>query len=598
MEDTMYCRFCGTEFNGNFCPSCGAQSAQPAGTPQQNQNVTQQQVFSNQASPSRAPKANKPFYSKWWFWVIIGVVVLGIIGGISGKNKSSDSKEGTLINDTTNNVVDNKTPLPDNVALAPDSAVLLIDKNVEDVVALFANAGFKEIKTEGKGDLIVALLHSEGDVETISVGGNTMFSKGDVFDQSTQVIIRYHSYNKTEEIVLSNTTPTPEPTVNITEAPTLVTTAETTPASTATPSPKPTATPTPTPKPTNNAVSYSTNDLATAKKGNTGVFSYRSRGGSYYIYYIIDFDKGYVYRFCEGNGDTIYDRALIESGDLNNTLVMKYTDGNDSWRYGLHFSWKNQPDHLVVEDERGYSSDFYTTNLNDALELMGRKTMCDYAGSTVSKTNKPTQNATSTPKPTATPKPTSTETKSQSNARKSAESYLRFSAFSRERLIDQLEFEGYSHSDAEYGADHCGADWNEQAKKSAKSYIDFSAFSFERLVDQLIYEKYTEEQAEYGAKNCGADWKEQAKKSAKSYLDSSAFSYSGLMDQLIYEKFTEEQAKYGVQNCGADWNEQAKRCAKKYLDFAPFSREELIEQLLYEGFTYDQAEYGVSANGL
>ncbi|MBQ2307479.1 MAG: hypothetical protein II184_08195, partial [Clostridia bacterium] len=252
----MYCRFCGTEFNGNFCPSCGAQSAQPAGAPQQNQNMTQQHVYSNQASPSRAPKANKPFYSKWWFWVIIGVVVLGIIGGISGKNKSSDSKEGTLINDTTNNVVDddNKTPLPDNVALAPDSAVLLIDKNVEDVVALFANAGFKEIKTEGKGDLIVALLHSEGDVETISVGGNTMFSKGDVFDQSTQVIIRYHSYNKTEEIVLSNTTPTPEPTVNITEAPTLVTTAETTP--TATPSPKPTATPTPkptatpTPKPT------------------------------------------------------------------------------------------------------------------------------------------------------------------------------------------------------------------------------------------------------------------------------------------------------------------------------------------------------------
>ena len=31
--------------------------------------------------------------------------------------------------------------------------------------------------------------------------------------------------------------------------------------------------------------------------------------------------------------------------------------------------------------------------------------MCDYAGSTVSKTNKPTQNATSTPKPTPTPKP-------------------------------------------------------------------------------------------------------------------------------------------------------------------------------------------------
>jgi hypothetical protein len=83
-----------------------------------------------------------------------------------------------------------------------------------------------------------------------------MFSKGDVFDPSIQVIIRYHSYDKTEEIVLSNTTPTPEPTANETTAPTSAPTAETTPAPTATPTPKPTATPTPkptatpTPKPT------------------------------------------------------------------------------------------------------------------------------------------------------------------------------------------------------------------------------------------------------------------------------------------------------------------------------------------------------------
>ena len=183
----MYCRFCGTEYNGNFCPACGAQATPSAGPVQQNQ-IPVQQMGGMPVSP--APKVNKPFYQKWWFWVIIGVVVIGLFAGVINKKGSSDSDNRSRINDATDKVVENKTPLLDNIACAPDSASLLKDRNVEDVVALFANAGFKEIKTEGKGDLIVAILHSEGDVEEISIGGNTMFSKGDVFDPSAQVIIR------------------------------------------------------------------------------------------------------------------------------------------------------------------------------------------------------------------------------------------------------------------------------------------------------------------------------------------------------------------------------------------------------------------------
>lgn len=51
-------------------------------------------------------------------------------------------------------------------------------------------------------------------------------------------------------------------------------------------------------------VFYSTNDYETAKNGNTGVFSYRDRGSSYDIYWIIDFDEGYVYYFTDGNGES------------------------------------------------------------------------------------------------------------------------------------------------------------------------------------------------------------------------------------------------------------------------------------------------------
>lgn len=141
----------------------------------------------------------------------------------------------------------------------------------------------------------------------------------------------------------------------------------------------------------------------------------------------------------------------------------------------------------------------------------------------------------------------SSATSGQKNALSKADSYLRSSAFSYEGLVEQLEYEGYSHSDAVYAADHCGADWDEQALLKAKSY-----------------------------------------------LKSSAFSESGLKEQLEYEGFTSSQAKYGVDRCGADWNEQAVLKAKSYLKYSSFSKQQLIDQLIYEGFTQSQAEYGVS----
>ena len=136
------------------------------------------------------------------------------------------------------------------------------------------------------------------------------------------------------------------------------------------------------------------------------------------------------------------------------------------------------------------------------------------------------------------------------------------------------------------------------ALSSAKSYLRFTAFSYNGLIDQLEYEGYTHDEAVYAADNCGADWKEQALKSAKNYLDVTAFSYSGLIEQLEYEEFTSSQAKYAVDNCGADWFEQAAKCAENYLDFMSFSRSGLIDQLIYEGFTQEQAEYGADSVGL
>lgn len=135
------------------------------------------------------------------------------------------------------------------------------------------------------------------------------------------------------------------------------------------------------------------------------------------------------------------------------------------------------------------------------------------------------------------------------------------------------------------------------ALKSAQSYLKFSGFSREGLIEQLEFEKYTHSEAVYAVDHCDANWSQQAVECAKSYIRSGAFSYNGLIEQLEYEKFTKEQAKYGASNCGADWNAEAAECAKSYLSWSSFSRADLIDQLLYEGFTQKQAEYGVKAAG-
>lgn len=97
----------------------------------------------------------------------------------------------------------------------------------------------------------------------------------------------------------------------------------------------------------------------------------------------------------------------------------------------------------------------------------------------------------------------STVTVSQLNALRKAKSYLKTAAFSYEGLIEQLEYEKFTHDDAVYGVDNCGADWNEQAAKKAQSYLKISPFSRDSLIEQLEYEKFTHEQAIYGVEQNG-----------------------------------------------------------------------------------------------
>jgi hypothetical protein len=91
----------------------------------------------------------------------------------------------------------------------------------------------------------------------------------------------------------------------------------------------------------------------------------------------------------------------------------------------------------------------------------------------------------------------------EKNSLNKALSYLRYTPFSYSGLVKQLEYEGYTHGEAVYGVDNCGADWNKQSALKAQSYLDYSAFSREGLINQLEFEGFTKEQSEYGVQAVG-----------------------------------------------------------------------------------------------
>lgn len=71
----MNCKQCGSQFEGKFCPNCGAPAAAES---TETNPVT--------ATPIAGQKVKKPFYKKWWFWVIVGILAIGLIGSLGSND--------------------------------------------------------------------------------------------------------------------------------------------------------------------------------------------------------------------------------------------------------------------------------------------------------------------------------------------------------------------------------------------------------------------------------------------------------------------------------------------------------------------------------
>ena len=66
----MFCKKCGTEYDGKFCPQCGIGAEESL----------------------VVEKKKRPIYKKWWFWVLIVIIVIAVAAGTSDPNEAGVSQ--------------------------------------------------------------------------------------------------------------------------------------------------------------------------------------------------------------------------------------------------------------------------------------------------------------------------------------------------------------------------------------------------------------------------------------------------------------------------------------------------------------------------
>lgn len=237
--------------------------------------------------------------------------------------------------------VDRLTELSENEVKMDKPASDYCYKNYKETEYSLKTLGFTNIEFNVLYDIVFGLT-TEGSVDSVSIDGNNDFKRGDVFSQDAHIIITYHMKEDSDPN---------KPKENVT---TSVGTEEA------------------------KNVPYSNNDRETAKNGDTGVFSYKSSEMAYDIYWIIDFDEGYVYYFTDGNGDETCDRLKIESGTLNDKVTITYHDGDEEWSNYLHFHYVDHPETLIMVDNNGFEYKYLSTNLEQALKIKDSKRIKDY----------------------------------------------------------------------------------------------------------------------------------------------------------------------------------------------------------------------------
>ena len=81
-----------------------------------------------------------------------------------------------------------------NEVCVPLDAKKYKGENYEFVVQQLEDAGFKNIESKPIQDLVTGWITKDGEVESVSIAGDTEFEEGEIFSKDSQVIVIYHTF--------------------------------------------------------------------------------------------------------------------------------------------------------------------------------------------------------------------------------------------------------------------------------------------------------------------------------------------------------------------------------------------------------------------
>ncbi|MBK5211397.1 MAG: hypothetical protein JJE36_03690 [Coriobacteriia bacterium] len=100
---------------------------------------------------------------------------------------------------------------PSDTIAMPASSSDLKGDNYKDVVTKLKSAGFASIDTTSMDDLVTGWLTKDGEVERVSVNGETEFDADSRFPKGAKIVITYHTFPTKELEKAAESSPAPEP---------------------------------------------------------------------------------------------------------------------------------------------------------------------------------------------------------------------------------------------------------------------------------------------------------------------------------------------------------------------------------------------------
>ncbi|MDO4798245.1 MAG: hypothetical protein Q4A01_09550 [Coriobacteriales bacterium] len=76
----------------------------------------------------------------------------------------------------------------------PAESEELVGRDCQEVMDLLTQAGFTNVVAKPHEDLMVGLLHNDGEVEKITVNGTTEFTTETSYPHDQEIVITYHTY--------------------------------------------------------------------------------------------------------------------------------------------------------------------------------------------------------------------------------------------------------------------------------------------------------------------------------------------------------------------------------------------------------------------